>query len=143
MTGLDETDLPATADLVVIGAGVVGLSVARELRWRRPEASIVVLEAEPAPGLHASGRNSGVLHAGFYYTADSLKARLTRDGNRRLTAFCEEEGLPLRATGKLVVTRNEGELAGLEELARRGAQNRVPVELVDEAAARAIEPRAR
>ncbi|MCL7970504.1 MAG: FAD-dependent oxidoreductase, partial [marine benthic group bacterium] len=67
-------------DFLVIGGGIVGLTIAGELRHRHPDCSIVLLEKEPQVGLHASGRNSGVLHAGFYYTADSLKARFSRDG---------------------------------------------------------------
>jgi L-2-hydroxyglutarate oxidase LhgO len=65
------------ADIVVIGGGIMGLSIARELSKRYPGTSLIVIEKEPAVAMHASGRNSGVLHAGFYYTADSLKARLT------------------------------------------------------------------
>ena len=81
-----------TADFLVIGGGVVGLTVALELRRRHGAASVTVLEKEPQPGAHASGRNSGVLHAGFYYTPDSLKARLTRDGCAAWTAYHREHG---------------------------------------------------
>jgi L-2-hydroxyglutarate oxidase LhgO len=132
-----------TCDFLVIGAGVVGLSIARELRRRRPDASVVLIDKEDSPGLHASGRNSGVLHAGFYYTADSLKARFTRAGNLAWTEYCRERGLPLLACGKLVTAANEADWPVLDELLRRGRANGVPVELIDEAAARAIEPRAR
>ncbi len=79
-----------TADFLVVGGGVVGISIARELKSRHAAARIVLLEKEADCGLHASGRNSGVIHAGFYYSADSLKARLTRDGNRQLTEYCDE-----------------------------------------------------
>ncbi|MGP0630164.1 L-2-hydroxyglutarate oxidase [Nitrospina sp. 32_T5] len=132
-----------TADYVVIGGGVIGLSVARELKRRFPAARVVVLEKETRCGAHASTRNSGVLHAGFYYTADSLKARFTRDGNRRLTEFCEEHGLAIRKCGKLVVAKNESELEGLEELLRRARVNGVQLEPVTEDAAKKIEPRVR
>jgi L-2-hydroxyglutarate oxidase LhgO len=135
--------LPNTADFVVAGAGVVGLTVALELRAREPQASIVVLEKEDAPGLHASGRNSGVLHAGFYYTADSLKARFTRDGNRRMREWCAENGIPVRACGKLVVARDREEHRGLDELLRRGRQNGVTLDDIDGDEARRIEPRVR
>ena len=74
----------ATTDFLVVGGGIVGISIARELRSRHPDLAVTVLEKEPSCGRHASGRNSGVLHAGFYYTADSLKARFTRDGNLAL-----------------------------------------------------------
>jgi len=137
------TRLPATADFVVIGGGIIGLSLALELRKRHKKARIVVLEKEPRFGEHASGRNSGVLHAGFYYTADSLKARFTRDGCRRMTAWCEERGLPIRKCGKLVVCRGPQEHAQLRTLLERGRQNGVALEQLDEKQAREIEPRVR
>jgi L-2-hydroxyglutarate oxidase len=133
---------PAT-DFLVIGGGVVGLALALEARRRHPDASVVVLEKEDACGLHASGRNSGVLHAGFYYTADSLKARFTRDGQRRLSEYCDERGLRINRCGKLVVARSEADLAGLDELLRRARINGVEVHEVDEREARRLEPRAR
>lgn len=68
-------------DFLIIGAGIVGLAIARELNGRYPDARVTVIDKEPDVAFHGSGRNSGVLHAGFYYTADSLKAKLTRDGN--------------------------------------------------------------
>lgn len=132
-----------TRDFLVIGGGVVGLSIARELKRRRPEASVALLDKEDGPARHASGRNSGVLHAGFYYTADSLKARFTRAGNLAWTEYCRERALPMRACGKLVVASRPEELPVLDELLKRGRANGVPVESVDEKQAREIEPRAR
>ena len=132
-----------TCDILVIGGGVVGLSVARELKKREPAAKVVLIEKEESLGAHASGRNSGVIHSGIYYTADSLKARLTRDGNRSLIAFCQEKGIPVRRCGKLIVARNESEHPMLDELFRRGAANGVEVHDVTEAEARKIEPRAK
>jgi L-2-hydroxyglutarate oxidase LhgO len=132
-----------TRDFLVIGGGVVGLSVARELKRRHPSASVALLDKEDGPARHGSGRNSGVLHAGFYYTADSLKAKFTRAGNLAWTEYCREKGLPLRACGKLVVATKPEDLPVLDELLRRGRANGVPVEAVDEKAAREIEPRAR
>jgi L-2-hydroxyglutarate oxidase len=132
-----------TCDFLVIGGGVVGLSVARELKRRRSGASVVLLEKESDCGAHASGRNSGVLHAGFYYAADSLKARLTRDGNRRLREFCAEKAIPVNHCGKLVLPRDEAEDRALDELFRRAKANGVEVSEVDEKTAREIEPRAK
>jgi len=132
-----------TCDFLVVGGGVVGLSIARELRRRRPDASVVLLDKEGGPDRHSSGRNSGVLHAGFYYTADSLKARFTRAGNLAWTEYCRQRALPLCACGKLVVAAQESDLPVLDELLKRGRANGVPVEMVDEKAARGIEPRAR
>lgn len=131
-----------TSDFLVIGGGIIGISVARELKRRYADAQVSVIEKESRLGEHASGRNSGVLHAGFYYTADSLKARFTRDGNAELTQYCEEQGIPLNRCGKLVVAQNEAELASLDELKRRGNANGVRLEEVDERGAREIEPRA-
>jgi L-2-hydroxyglutarate oxidase LhgO len=129
------------SDYLIIGAGIIGLTVALEIRRRFPRASITVLEKESSVGQHASGRNSGVLHAGFYYSADSLKARFCRDGNRALRAYITARNLPLNQCGKLVVAKNHGELAGLDELHRRGRANGVDVTLISEADARRIEPR--
>jgi L-2-hydroxyglutarate oxidase LhgO len=128
-------------DFLVIGGGIIGISIARELRRRHPDAAVTLVEKEPDCGLHASGRNSGVLHAGFYYTADSLKARFTRDGNAALRAYCREKGLPLNECGKLVVAKSAADHPQMDELMRRGAVNGVTLESVTEAEARAIEPR--
>jgi (S)-2-hydroxyglutarate dehydrogenase len=131
------------ADYLVVGGGVIGLSVARELKRRHRGARVVVVDKEPRLAAHASGRNSGVLHAGFYYTPDSLKARFTRVGNERLTEYCLERKLPIRRCGKLVVARNEAELPQLDELHRRGIANGVALRIVSAAEAREIEPRAK
>lgn len=132
-----------TSDFLIIGGGIIGVSIARELKRRRPEASVHLIEKEPECGLHASGRNSGVIHAGFYYSADSLKAKFTRAGNLALTAYCETKGIPLNRCGKLVVARNAAELPQLDELLRRGAANGVPLESITADEARKIEPRAK
>jgi L-2-hydroxyglutarate oxidase LhgO len=132
-----------TTDFLIIGGGIIGLSIARELRKRHERATITVIEKERRVGEHASGRNSGVLHAGFYYSSDSLKARFTRVGNARLTEYCERKALPINRCGKLVVTKNADELPRLDELYQRGIANGVTLEMVDAAGARRIEPRAR
>lgn len=131
-----------TTDFLVIGAGIIGTSIARELRARYPDAGVLVIDKEALPGAHASGRNSGVLHAGFYYTADSLKARFTREGNAALTTYCLERGLAINRCGKLVVARNEAEDRMLDELLRRGRVNGVELHEVDEKEVHEIEPRA-
>ena len=131
----------ATTDFLVIGGGIIGVSIARELRRRHPDAAVALLEKEPACGRHASGRNSGVLHAGFYYTADSLKARFTREGNAALRAYCEDRGLPLNRCGKLVVAKSAADHPQMDELLRRGAANGVALESISEAEAKRIEPR--
>jgi L-2-hydroxyglutarate oxidase LhgO len=131
----------SSTDFLVIGGGIVGLCIARELKRRLRNASVTVIEKELSCGAHASGRNSGVIHAGFYYTADSLKAKFTRAGNLAMTAYCEAHNVPINKCGKLVVARDEADLPQLEELLRRGAANNVPLEDLTEEEARQIEPR--
>lgn len=132
-----------TADLAVIGGGVIGLAVADAVLAAWPGSRVIVLDKERVLGEHASGRNSGVIHAGFYYTPDSLKAQLTRRGNILLHAFCDEHSVPVRRCGKLVVTQNHDELPLLDTLLERARANGVPVECVDEARTRELEPLAR
>lgn len=107
-------------DFVVVGAGIIGVNVATVLKQRQPHAKIVIVDKEEAAGQHASGRNSGVLHAGFYYTKDSLKAQLTQSGNQYLTWYCKHNSLPLDNCGKLVVAKDAKELPGLNSLYERG-----------------------
>ena len=130
-----------TTDFLLIGGGIIGISIARELKSRYPDSSVCILEKENKCGLHASGRNSGVLHAGFYYTADSFKARFTREGNQRLTEYCDAKNIKLNKCGKLVVAQNESELPWLDELMNRASKNSVPLESVTEEEGRSIEPR--
>ena len=131
------------SDFLVIGGGVIGLNIARRLRKVFPGASVRLIEKEADCGLHASGRNSGVLHAGFYYSPDSLKAKLTWSGNRLLTEYCDEKKIPLNKCGKLVVAKNETDHAGLDELLRRGRANGIPLDELSEQDAKSIEPRAK
>lgn len=131
-----------TSDFLVIGGGIIGISVARELKRRYSDSAVTLIEKEPGFAKHASGRNSGVLHAGFYYTADSLKARFTRDGNAELTQYCESRRIPLNRCGKLVVAQSEAEHPLLDELLQRGRANNVSLQDIDERTAREIEPRA-
>ncbi len=130
-----------TCDYLIIGGGIVGLSIALEIKKRDAKARIVVLEKEKELAQHGSGRNSGVLHAGFYYTADSLKARFTREGNARWKQFVEARGLKINRCGKLVVAKNQQEVEGLKELKRRGDLNGVETYLISLEEARKIEPR--
>src|SRR3954463_1615941 len=130
-----------TADFLVIGGGIVGISIARELKRRFPDTRVALIEKEAECGLHASGRNSGVIHAGFYYTADSLKAKFTRDGNQLLREYCASKNIAVNQCGKLVVARNASELPQLDELLRRGKANGVKLDSITEAEAKKIEPR--
>ena len=132
-----------TCDFLVIGAGVIGLAVAREILINNKNSKVIVVEKETEVGLHASGRNSGVLHAGFYYSPDSLKAKLTVDGNRLLREFCAENNVEVKNVGKVVVTKNEKEETALKELYRRGIENGVEIEIVDKQQLKELEPRAK
>lgn len=120
----------------------MGLTIAREL-IRRGASDIVILEKEDSLGKHASGRNSGVLHSGIYYSPDSLKARFCMKGNNLLKEYCREKGLPLLETGKVIVSRNENENKTLKELLERALANGARVEMIDEKQLAEIEPNAR
>ena len=128
-------------DFLVIGGGVIGLNIARDLRRRYGDSGVTLIEKESDCGLHASGRNSGVLHAGFYYAPKSLKAAFTRGGNQELTAYCEAKGLPINRCGKLVVAKDRQDHPALDELLRRGQANGIAIEHISEQEAKEIEPR--
>jgi (S)-2-hydroxyglutarate dehydrogenase len=110
----------------VVGGGILGIALARELATTRPDAQVTVLDKEPTLARHQSGRNSGVVHAGIYYEPGSLKARLCRRGADLLAELCRERHLPYRASGKVVVATGESELARLHTLAERAQANGVP-----------------
>ena len=126
--------------ILIIGSGIIGLSIAKAIKAKNGSAIITVVEKEPKEAMHSSGRNSGVLHAGFYYTADSLKAKFTKDGNAAWTKFCDDRGLPINKCQKVVVAKDESELAGIEELHKRGIKNGVDVKIIDEAELLDIDP---
>src|SRR5215211_3304652 len=106
----------AGQDLAVVGAGIVGLAVARELSRRGH--GVTVLEREEEVGRQQTGRNSGVVHAGIYYRPGSLKARLCVEGARELYELCEQRGVPFERCGKVIVARGPNEMPGLDELER-------------------------
>ncbi len=117
---------PRECDVAIVGGGILGMAVARELLSRRPGARLCVLEGEDRIGRHQTGRSSGVIHAGIYYEPGSLKARLCVEGAAALYAYCDERGIPYEKSGKLVLAVDEGELGRLDELERRGHANAVP-----------------
>ena len=131
------------SDVLIIGAGIVGLSVGIALLQARPSLKILVIDKEDGPGQHASGRNSGVHHAGFYYSPDSLKAKFCREGNAELRSLCIENEIPVLECGKVVVARNAEEDARLDLLYSRGITNGVELELHDAANLEKHEPLAR
>ena len=130
-------------DYLIIGAGIIGLAIARELKSLYPSAGILVVEKEPDVAYHSSGRNSGVLHAGFYYSADSLKAKFTRDGNFQMKEYVKKNGLKINECRKVVVATNESEIDGIYELEKRGLKNGVDVKVISEQEMKDIDPNAK
>ena len=129
--------------VAVVGGGIIGLAVAREVLSRQPGARVVVLEKEPAVAQHQTGRNSGVVHAGLYYAPGSLKARLCVDGGARLREYVAEHGLPWQDCGKLVVALDDAERQRLSVIEERARANRVPdLGRVDAAGIGDLEPHA-
>jgi L-2-hydroxyglutarate oxidase LhgO len=129
-------------DHIIIGAGIVGISLGLAILERNPNKKILIIDKEEKPGVHASGRNSGVLHAGFYYSPDSLKAKFCRLGNLELRNFCKENDLEILETGKVVVCQDNQDVLRLEELYRRGVANGVNIEILDKNELNKIEPAA-
>ncbi len=129
------------ARVAVIGAGILGAAVARELLLRDPAARVTVIEKEHEPALHQTGRNSGVVHAGLYYAPGSAKARLVRSGIEQLQKFCADRGLPYQECGKVLVALNEQDRVRITAIFDRSRANGVPgVRLVDADGLREIEP---
>ena len=129
------------ADLLVIGGGILGLATAREMLMRRPGLRVLVVEREPELAAHQTGHNSGVVHAGLYYTPGSLKARLCREGKVALEAYCAERGIEVQRVGKLVVALTEGELPRFEALEAKARENGVEgLETVGPERIRELEP---
>lgn len=131
-----------TYDFVIVGAGIVGLTVARELRQRLPSAKIALLEKEDRLGAHASGRNSGVLHCGIYYGSDTLKAKLCSRGAFRMMAFAEENGIAYRKSGKVILATSDAELPTVERLMRNARDNGIRASKIDSRQLHELEPAA-
>ncbi|MHB9864010.1 L-2-hydroxyglutarate oxidase [Streptomyces sp. YIM S03343] len=125
----------------IVGAGIVGLAVGREIALRRPGTRIVVFEKERAVARHQTGHNSGVVHAGIYYTPGSLKADLCVRGVALLREYCQDRGLPYRELGKMVVAVREDELGRMNALYERARTNHVPdLKKISSAAIKELEP---
>jgi L-2-hydroxyglutarate oxidase len=128
-------------DVVVVGAGIVGLASARELLRRRPGLRLALIDKEARVGGHQTGHNSGVIHSGIYYAPGSLKARLCVAGSREIYAYCEANGIPTERCGKVIVATEESELGRLRNLYERGRANGVEgLELIGPERLREIEP---
>ena len=129
-------------DYVIIGAGIIGISLGIELLTQKPTKKILIIDKETRPGVHASGRNSGVLHAGFYYSPDSLKAKFCKQGNLELKKFCNTNNLEVKETGKVVVCQDKNDVTRLMNLYERGIANGVEIELLESKELSRIEPAA-
>jgi L-2-hydroxyglutarate oxidase len=132
-----------TMDVVIVGAGIVGLAVAREMLRRWPHLQLAVIDKENRIAAHQSGHNSGVIHSGIYYVPGSLKARLCVAGGRALVRYCDEHGIPYELSGKVIVATDDSEVPRLEDLHRRGTENGVEgLEMIGPERLREIEPHA-
>lgn len=127
-------------DVIIAGGGIIGLATARELLLQYPSLSVLVAEKENSLGLHASGRNSGVLHAGFYYSPDSLKAKFCRDGNISLRKLANSHNIPVLNVGKVVVARDKKQAERLQGLYTRGIENGVEIHLLGASELERYEP---
>lgn len=135
--------MPSRYHTAVVGAGILGLAVARELLTRRPNARVVVLDGADRVAAHQTSHNSGVIHAGVYYAPGSLKARLCVEGAARMYSYCERKDIPHLRIGKLIIATDLRELKGLDELERRARANGVPdIARLTGAQLREIEPHA-
>lgn len=130
-----------SGDVVVVGGGIVGLAVAREILGRRPDTKLALLEKETELGQHQTGHNSGVIHSGIYYAPGSMKAVACVAGAEALMRYCDRRGIPYRLCGKVIVATDEEELPRLEALYQRGTANRVPgLKMVEADELREMEP---
>jgi L-2-hydroxyglutarate oxidase len=127
-------------DVIVVGGGVIGLSVATAVKTNNTNIKVLIVDKEPLLGVHASGRNSGVIHAGFYYSPDSLKAKFCLKGNIELSNLIARHKIPILKCGKVVVTRNSSEEKQIEKLYSRGVANGVDIRVLPRSALKNIEP---
>lgn len=127
-------------DYLIVGAGIIGLTVAYELKKKDNALRICIIDKEKDLGKHASAKNSGILHAGFYYSSETNKAKHCLKGNLLMKQFCKDNEIPVKETGKLVVPTNKEELLILYELKKRADKNEVPTVLISQKEAEKIEP---
>lgn len=131
-----------TCDFLIVGAGIVGLAIAREIKARDPNVRIIIAEKEPRLGMHASGRNSGVLHTGIYYPPGTLKAKLCKTGADAMFAYAQEHGIPVRRDGKVIVATSAENAKGLDRLLANAAANGIRANRINSDEIRQIEPHA-
>ena len=133
----------SSCDFLIVGSGIVGLTVAWELKKRYLSASITILEKESEVGLHASGRNSGVLHSGVYYGSDTLKAKVCSSGSMKLRKFASAYGIPCNRSGKIIIATSEDDVLVIDKLLQNAKDNNVNVKKLNEEEIKEIEPYAR
>lgn len=138
--GLKRKEESHLLDVVIIGGGIVGLSVGLALTERFPDKKVIILEKEPSVSTHQTGNNSGVIHSGIYYKPGSFKARFASQGSKSMVAFCEEHGIEYDICGKVIVATEPHELPLLENLYERGLQNGLEVEMLTTEQLKEIEP---
>ena len=129
-------------DFIIVGAGIVGLTVAYEIKSRAPSASVAVIDKEQTFGLHASGRNSGVLHCGIYYGSDTLKARVCAKGAARMIEFADEHGISYSKSGKVILATSEHQLPTVNQLLQNAKENGIRARKIGGKELREIEPNA-
>ncbi|MEV7797357.1 L-2-hydroxyglutarate oxidase [Streptomyces sp. NPDC087512] len=138
-----RTGIAYDCDVLVIGGGIVGLSTAYAITRAAPGTRVTVLEKEPGPARHQTGRNSGVIHSGVYYRPGSLKARYAVRGAAEMVKFCAEYGIDHAVTGKLIVATDRSELPRLHALVQRGRENGIPVRELGASQIQEYEPEVR
>ena len=129
-------------DLIILGAGITGLSVARQKLLDEPNCRVLVIEKEPKIGMHGSGRNSGVLHSGIYYPSDTLKAKFCSEGSELMASYCEKYNLPLMKCGKVILPTKSEDEDQIDLLYKRGVKNGASVKIISQKELREIEPEA-
>ena len=125
---------------IIIGGGIVGLSTAIALSQKFPDAKIALLEKEASWAKHQTGHNSGVIHSGIYYKPGSFKAKLCRQGNRSMVAFCQQHDIPYKMCGKVIVATEPHELPLLDNLYERGLANQLEISKLTSEQVREVEP---
>ena len=129
-----------SCDFLIVGTGIVGLTVAWELKKRHPLSKIIILEKESKVGLHASGRNSGVLHSGIYYGSDTLKAKVCSSGAKKMQEFADEYNISYNKSGKVIIATSEDDLATIDKLIKNASENGIIAKKLNEHEVKEIEP---
>ncbi|MBP9777758.1 MAG: FAD-dependent oxidoreductase [Rickettsiaceae bacterium] len=127
-------------DYIIVGGGIIGLTIARSIKCKYPKSSILIIEKEADVAQHASGRNSGVLHAGLYYAQDSLKSKFCKAGSKLLIDYCIDKGIQINRCGKVIIANNAADLDVLYKLYNKAYANKVDVKIIDEYELGEIEP---